>query len=77
MMKIIASAALALGFALVPMSSPVMAQGVHVGVGPMGVHVGSGHHGRMHRHRHERCRTVITRVHRHGTIITRRERRCD
>jgi hypothetical protein len=41
------------------------------------VHVGPGHHGRMYRHRHERCRTVITRVHRHGTIITRRERRCD
>jgi hypothetical protein len=70
----------ALAAATLAIATPASAQGVHVGDGRGGgpdvnVRIGPGHSG--WRARAERCRVVVTRVHRpNGTTVTKRERRC-
>ena len=75
----------ALAAATLAMTLPASAQSVRIGDGPGGgpdvrVRVGPGHsqyrsHNRVYAR--ERCRTVVTRVHRpNGTTVTKRERRC-
>jgi hypothetical protein len=92
-MKIILSAALALGL-VVPAMAPAVAQDVGVRVGPRGAGVEvRGEHRRgvefrdrdrgrggtvvIERRGRPHCRMVETRTHRFGRTIIRRERRCD
>jgi hypothetical protein len=73
-MRKILPAALAFAIMLAPLS-PLMAEGLGVGVGPggIGVHVGDQDHG----DRHNGCRTVITKYQHNGMTTTKRERKCD